>query len=73
MLKKTHSSKKRKKKKKTQSHDLYRQASSGSAALACYMKRHIQGNSQCCIVGNWTCFTFLKTFRLSSKWISDRV
>ena len=25
------------------------------------------GTSRCCIVGNWTCFSFLKTFHLSSK------
>ena len=25
------------------------------------------GKSKCCIVGNWTCFSLLKTFHLSSK------
>ena len=25
------------------------------------------GKSRCCIVGNWTCLSFLKTFHLSSK------
>ena len=34
------------------------------------------GNSECCIVGNWTCFSFLKTSHLSppiTNWRGDRV